>query len=182
MDQHRNSTGNSFVAVLFSIYLADCRSSNGDCIITKYADDTVLTGQIIDNDDTHFQHEINSCVQWCEQNYWELNVCKTKETAIDFRRNIPVSDFVVIKGVELERVETFNYLGVIFDNGLGWKENTNTTVKKAHTRLYCLRKLRTFDTSPKILQMILLVPSEVCILYRCVLGWKYLKAGQRQTG
>ena len=37
-------------------------SSHGDCIITKYADDTVLTGLITDKDD-HFRHEIDSFVQ-----------------------------------------------------------------------------------------------------------------------
>ena len=31
------------------------------------------------------------------QNYLKLNVCKTKEMLIDFRRNKNVSDFVVIK-------------------------------------------------------------------------------------
>ena len=60
-------------------------------------------------------------------------------------------DFVVIKGVEVERVETYDYLGVIFDNDLSCKENTNTIVKKAHTRLNCLKKLRSFHISPKIL-------------------------------
>ena len=70
-----------------------------------------------------------------KKNYLELNGCKTKEKLIDFRRCIHVSNFFVIKGVEVKRVETFKYLGVIFDNGLGWKENTNTSVK--NTGLYC---------------------------------------------
>ena len=32
---------------------------------------------ITENDDTHFQQEIDNFVQWCDQNYPELNVCKT---------------------------------------------------------------------------------------------------------
>ena len=51
------------------------------------------------------------------------------EMLIDFRRNIIVLDFVVIKGVELERVGIYKYLRVVFDNGLSWKESTNTIVK-----------------------------------------------------
>ena len=37
---------------------------------------------------------------------------------------------VFIKGVEVERMEIYKYLGIVFDNGLSKKENTNTTVKK----------------------------------------------------
>ena len=50
-------------------------------------------------------------------------------------------------------VETYIYLWVVFDNGLSWKEITNTVIKKAHTRLYCLRMLRSFDISAQSLQM-----------------------------
>ena len=58
-----------------------------------------------------------------------------------------VPDSVVIKRVEVERMETYKYLGVGFDKVLSWKENTNAIIKKAHTRLYCLKKLRSFDIS-----------------------------------
>jgi len=99
-DQHRNSTGDIFVAILFSLFTTDCLSLRDDYIITKYADDTVLTEQITDNDDTHFRHEVDTFVQRCDQNNQELNVCITKEMSIDFRRNLQVPDFVLIKGVE----------------------------------------------------------------------------------
>ena len=52
----------------------------------------------------------HSFVQWCDKNYLELNVCKTKVIVIDFRRNIIVPNLFVIKGVEFERVETYKYL------------------------------------------------------------------------
>ena len=70
---------------------------------------------------------------------------------IDFRTNITVPDCVVIKGIEVEHGETYKYQGVVCDNGLRWKEDTNTIVKIAHTGLYCLRKLRSFDTSTNML-------------------------------
>ena len=73
-----------------------------------------------------------------------VNICKTNKLLNDFRRNIIVPDFVVIKGIKVKYVETYKYPGVVCDNGLSWKENTNTIVKKAHTQLYCLRKLRSF--------------------------------------
>ena len=45
---------------LFSVYTADCRSSHTNCIMDKYADDTVLTGLITDDDDLHYLWEIDS--------------------------------------------------------------------------------------------------------------------------
>nr|KAG5707229.1 hypothetical protein BaRGS_000003 [Batillaria attramentaria] len=43
-------------------YTADCRASHDDCIIDKYADDTALTGQITDDDDSNYRHEIDDFV------------------------------------------------------------------------------------------------------------------------
>nr|KAG5706296.1 hypothetical protein BaRGS_026078 [Batillaria attramentaria] len=34
------------------------------CIIDKYADDTALTGQITDDDDSNYRHEIDDFVDW----------------------------------------------------------------------------------------------------------------------
>ena len=51
----------------------------------------------------------------------------------DFRKNRTQHSPVVtkFKGVEVERVSTYKYLGVVFDSSLNWKENTNTIKKKA---------------------------------------------------
>ena len=53
--------------------MADCRSSRGDCMIDKYADDTVLTGQITD-DDMMTPTTDRRFVRWFDQNHLELNV------------------------------------------------------------------------------------------------------------
>ena len=48
------------------MYKRDRRSCYTDCIIDKYADDTVLTGLITDNDE-HYRQEIEFCaVVWKE--------------------------------------------------------------------------------------------------------------------
>ena len=47
----------------------------------------------------------------------------------------------------MERVETCKYLGVMFDSKLNWKENINSVLKKVNTRVYCLRKLRSFGVN-----------------------------------
>ena len=46
-----------------------------------------------------------------------------------------------------DRASTQRYLGVIFDNKLYWIETVSYIIKKVNTRLYCLRKLRSFGVS-----------------------------------
>ena len=52
-----------------------------------------------------------------------------------------------IKGEAVVRVETYKYLGVVFDSKLNWKENINSVLKKVNTTMYCLRKLRYFGVN-----------------------------------
>ena len=51
----------------------------------------------------------------------------------------------------MERIETYKYLGVVFDSKLNWKENINSVLKKANSRRYCLRKLRSFGVNSDML-------------------------------
>ena len=52
-----------------------------------------------------------------------------------------------MKGEAVERVETYKYLGVVFDSKLNWKENIDSVLKEENTRMYCLRKLRSFGVN-----------------------------------
>lgn len=68
-----------------------------------------------------------------------------QEMVINFGRNNGVPDPVHIKEVEAERVDSYRYLGVIIDKKLNLQENSNAILKKAQPRMYCLRKLRSFN-------------------------------------
>ena len=50
---------------------------------------------------------------------------------IDFRKNQRCPKPVYIKGEAVERVDTYKYLGVVFDSKLSWKENINSVLKKS---------------------------------------------------
>ena len=63
---------------------------------------------------------------------------------------------------------TYEYLAV----SLSCKENTNIIVNKTYSRSYCLKKLRSFDISPKILQMFFtcFISSVLTFTYVCWSG------------
>ena len=97
--------------------------------------------------------KLMSSVDWCDPNHLVLNVTTTKEMVSDFRKQTKVPDLTVIKEKDVERVDTFKYLGVMLDNKLPWKQNTDSIVKKTKPCLYCLRKLQTFNVNNTILQL-----------------------------
>uniref|UniRef100_UPI003AF4E3BD alkylated DNA repair protein domain-containing protein n=1 Tax=Thiolapillus sp. TaxID=2017437 RepID=UPI003AF4E3BD len=117
----------------------------------KFADDTELFGKVSNDEDALYHKQIENFVNSCDKNYLYLNVSKTKEMCIDFRKNQRCPKPVYIKGEAVERVETYKYLGVVFDSKLNWKENINSVLKKVNTRMYCLRKLRSFGVNSGML-------------------------------
>ncbi len=50
------------------------------------ADDTTVIGLITDNDETAYRAEVNTLTKWCQENHLSLNIEKTKELVVDFRR------------------------------------------------------------------------------------------------
>ena len=40
---------------------------------------------------------------------------------------------------------------MVFDSKLNWKENINTVLKKMNSRMYCMRKLRSFGVNSDML-------------------------------
>ena len=66
--------------MLYTIYTNDCTTINSGHQMIKYADDTAIVGCMNSNDDSLqcFNHESSHFVEWCEQNYIEINVNKTK--------------------------------------------------------------------------------------------------------
>ena len=132
---------------------SDCRATHIYCFIDKYADDTVLTGMILNDNFLNYTQEVMSFVDWCDSNHLVLNVTKTKEMVTDFHNQTKVTDLIVIEEKDVERVDSFKYLGIVLDNKITWKQNTDSIVKKTKPRLYCLRKLRTFNVQNTLLQL-----------------------------
>ena len=54
--------------------------------IIKFADDTTVVGLISNNDETAYMEEVTALGVWCQENNLSLNVIKTKEMIVDFRK------------------------------------------------------------------------------------------------
>ena len=80
-----------------------------------------------------------------------LNVSKTKEMCIDFRRNRTVNSPIVINGEPVEQVDSFKYPGVMLDEKLSFTKHVTAVQKKSQQRLHVLRNLRAFYVDPLLL-------------------------------
>ena len=90
---------------------------------------------------------------WSRLNKLQLNVSKTKEIVIDFRRIRPTPQPVSIGGVEVEVVKSYKFLGVQIDHKLDWSVNSDCLYKKGQSRMYFLGRLASFKICKKLLQM-----------------------------
>jgi hypothetical protein len=66
----------------------------------------------------------------CQDNNLSHNVSKTKELIVDYRKRKAEQDPININGAEVERVESFKFLGVLLTNALSWPKHTRV-VKNA---------------------------------------------------
>ncbi len=129
--------------LLFTLYTHDCKSRRVNFIY-------ITSNQLGDSGkERHHHHwldfkqwrdfmseEINSLAQWCIENNLLLNISKTKELIIDFRKMEEKTSEVYINGTEVEQVNSFRFLGISITKNLSWSSHISTLVKKAQKRLY----------------------------------------------
>ncbi len=72
--------------LLYSLYTHDCTATNSSNVIVKFADDTTVIGLITDNNETAYREEVRTLTKWCQENHLSLNIDKTKELVVDYRR------------------------------------------------------------------------------------------------
>ena len=74
--------------------------------IIKFADDTTVVGRITKNYKTAYREEVRALRVWCQENNLSLNVKKTKEMIVDFRKQQRKHPPIHIDGTAVEKVES----------------------------------------------------------------------------
>ncbi|KAI3362572.1 hypothetical protein L3Q82_001607 [Scortum barcoo] len=160
----------------------------------KFADDTAVVGRIANNDESDYRQEVEHLEGWCRQNNLCINVKKTKEMIVDFRRGRHLPSPLYIGGTAVEVVSSFRYLGVHISDDLTWSKNTSCLIRKAHQHLYFLRRLRRAGLGSSVLTSFYRCVVE-SVLSSCIIVWhgscsaaekkalqRVVKAAQRTVG
>ena len=98
--------------LLYSLFTHDCTARHDSNTITKFADDTTVVGLLTDNNETAYKEEVRDLAMWCQDNNLSLNVIKTKEIIVDYRKRRTI----LIDGAVVDQVESFKFLGVHITN------------------------------------------------------------------
>ncbi len=85
-------------------------------------------------------------MDWCNHNKLDLNVDKTEEIIVDFRRKQLIHTPLYSDGTAEEIVQNTKFLGVHIAD-LTWSQHTSLT-KKAHQWLHLLRRLKRAHLPP----------------------------------
>ncbi len=149
----------------------DCTAKFSSNHIIKFADDTTVVGLISNNDETHYREEVAQLAEWCGANNLSLNVEKTKEVVMDFRRrNSTDHPPLTIDSSTVERVSSTKFLGMHITEDLTWTTNTMSLSKKAQQRLHFLRRLKRASLPPPILTTFYRGTIE-SVLTSCITVW-----------
>ena len=82
-----------------------------------------------------------------------MNVQKTKEIIIDFRRGDVNHIPLYIHEQAIEHVHEYKYLGTLIDDKLRFNKNTIAVHSRANQQMFFLRKLKKFNVDRTILHL-----------------------------
>ncbi|KAK2182947.1 hypothetical protein NP493_330g01019 [Ridgeia piscesae] len=160
---------------LYTLHTNDCWSVDPSTQFVRFLDDTSMLALL--SDFASYQSHLSSVLRfssWCSNNFLHLNISKTKEMCIDFRRNR-----TVINGEPVEQVDSFKYLGVMLDKQLSFTEHVTAVQKKSQQRLHVIRKLRAFYVDPLLLLCLYRSTIEPLLTYCSICYYPALSAKNR---
>ncbi|KAK3515340.1 hypothetical protein QTP70_017277, partial [Hemibagrus guttatus] len=139
--------------LLFTLLTHDCAAMHSSNHIIKFADDTIVVGLISKNNESAYREEVQRLTAWCKANSLSLNVGKTKEMVVDFRRAQSDHSLLFIDGSPVEIVKSTKFLGVHLAENFTWSLSTTSITRNAQQHLYFLQRLRKAHLPPPILTM-----------------------------
>lgn len=115
---------------LFTIYMSDLTYNSELRHLQKFSDDTAIVGCVEGGLGEEYRDLVDRFDKWCWENPLQLNVVKTKEILVDFRKNKALPPPVCISGSDMEIVTSYKKLGVHMNDKLEWSTNTAAICEK----------------------------------------------------
>ena len=109
------------------------------------ASDIGSHNQFLPAENVNTQGYLNKISDWTDANLMKLNTDKSKYMLVNFTDNFQFSTRLALKDDLMEQVKKTRLLGVVVNDELTWKSNTDFLVKKAYKRMTMLHKLYEFQ-------------------------------------
>ena len=134
--------------LLFLLFINDLPDATS-LYVKLFADDTFLCAQDknIDSLQSNVNVELDKVYSWLVSNKLTLNINKSKYMIVSKKRLIPQLK-IYLNGTELEKCESYKYLGVYIDSKLNWKDHIDHITSKIAKSCGALAKIRHYvDTN-----------------------------------
>lgn len=132
--------GSHIGPLLFLLFINDIGKNLLYSKILIFADDFKLFYSFSNpNGYLFLQDDIDRAFEWCSLNGMELNIKKCKVMSYSRRKNPIVSSYFIDECL-LDRVDTFNDLGVLFDVKLSFNSHIDVITSKARSRLGLIKR------------------------------------------
>ena len=117
--------------LLFIVYINDMCYSSNLLKFVHYADDSTLFFSHCNIDELFetVEHELRSVDMWLSANRLSVNIGKTVYFVFS-HEYVPPDKSIVMRGLSLERVESREFLGIIMENGVDFKEQIDQVCRK----------------------------------------------------
>ena len=120
--------------LLFSICINDLMTVSDKLNFIMYADDTTIYFNLEDFDPTCIEADITNELEkvniWLKLNKLSLNTQKTKLMVFHRKQKNVREINLSIDHNQIEQIPVFNFLGIIFDENLSWKNHTKMIANK----------------------------------------------------
>eukprot|EP00914_Ancora_sagittata_P034844 GHVO01070258.1.p1 GENE.GHVO01070258.1~~GHVO01070258.1.p1 ORF type:complete len:128 (+),score=10.12 GHVO01070258.1:1454-1837(+) len=103
-----------------------------------------FVGLIKDNDELKYRNTMEKFTTRCDNDGLQLNVTKTKEMVVDFRRKPPALNPITIKGENIETCDEYKYL-----QKSNWEKNINLIMNTAMKKIIVSEYYENFTFRPK---------------------------------
>ena len=116
------------------------------CDVTLYTDDTVLfiSDKSLHNIKSYMSSDLEKLNNWLKLNHLTLSISKSKFMIIGSSQRLNKIDSISFKvnNMDLDKVSSFKYLGIVINNRLTWQDLVDQMFSKINRKLGLLKRIR----------------------------------------
>ena len=117
--------------LLFIIYMNNLPNCITSCKISMYVDDTVIyySSKSVQSIEAKLNEDLANVYKWFTDNFLSLNEKKSKFMLIGGHQRLKsCSVSIGINGSDLERIDSFKYLGITINQNMTWSDHIESLV------------------------------------------------------
>ena len=155
--------------LLFLTYINDFVDTSTLFNFMLFADDTTIISKIDAKHVNLINKELDKLFLWLELNKLSLNISKSKCMFFHQSQKSIIYPIITINGVEIEKVDNFNFLGLIINKNLKWNSHVNYIASRMSRSIGLFMILR--HTLPTDILVLLYNSLILPHMTYCLLAW-----------